>query len=169
MAGLVVNLGLAVRRNRRWLLGFSIPLFLLYAALSAHTPGEPRTPKDFLFIVGVFAVPFALLVYPISLLLSCSHSNSDGRKPRARIALLGSVFASVSAFLLLLLSPCWSIVVGHELLGECWVAVGSLMAAAATICGIVGESPLRRPAVLSSLLLPFWYFLATLLLKVAMD
>jgi len=32
----------------------------------AHTPGQPRTLKDFLFILEIFAIPLAVLIYTIT-------------------------------------------------------------------------------------------------------
>jgi len=53
---------------RRVLFPIAFLIFLLYAACNAHTPGQPRTLKDFLFVLEVFAIPFVVFIYTVRLL-----------------------------------------------------------------------------------------------------
>jgi len=157
--------------QRRWLFPISFLIFLVYAIWNAHTPGQPRTVKDFLFVLEVFAIPFVVFVYAVSFSSNWKGIAAAGREVglRHRIAILGSVLGSASAALLLLFLPLWSIAVDHPLLQDCWVVTGVAMAVVAAVCGMVGASKLRRPAMFSIALLPFWAVLAAFLLKAAMD
>ena len=146
--------------------------FLGYAVWTAHTPGQPRTLQDFLFIVGVFGVPFLVLAYGLWSLNGSTElatTGYAGESKRGRIALAGAVLSTASAALLLLMLPFWDSLIERERLGTLWVITGMLTAAIATLCGIIGSSKLRRPAVISVFLLPFWLFAAGLLVKGVMD
>jgi len=157
--------------QRRWLFPIAVLIFLLYAGWNAHTPGQPRTVKDFLFVLEVFAIPFGVFVYAVSSSFKWQGiaAVGDGVGLRHRIAILGSVLGSASAALLLLFLPLWSIAVDHPLLQDCWLVAGVLMSVGAVLCGMVGAPKLRRPGLFSIALLPFWGVLATLLLKATMD
>jgi len=168
---LPVKLNMGFRHNQRWLVATAILIFVVYAAWSAHTPGQPTTVKDFLFVLEVFGVPFAFFVYAVSW-WPYWRGLATGRLlsgSRPRIAVIGSVLGAVSAGLFLLFLPFWNIAVEHQALREYWVIAGALTTIAASLCGIVGAPTLRRPALFSVCLLPFWYFLVALLLKAAMD
>src|SRR5215470_12501338 len=156
------------------LLGIATVVFLAYALWAAHTPGEPRTVRDFLFLIQLLGVPFLVFAYALWSLMD-STKMAKGRDSvsldakRARIALAGAVVGAASAALLLLILPFWDALLKHESLGELWVITGLLMATAAVLCGIIGKSQLRRPAIASVFLLPFWVFAAALLVKATMD
>lgn len=157
-------------KHRAWLFGFSALGFLIYTAWAAHAPGQPRTLNDFLFLVSVFGVPFLILTFSLWSLSGHNELTPANRgSTRVRVALTGSVFGASSAALLLLLQPFWDLFVEHERVTEIWVIVGMALAVAATICGVIGLSRLRRSAIASALLLPFWLFAAGLLLKAALD
>ena len=142
--------------------------FLLYLVWEAHTPGEPRTMQDFLFLLGLSGVPFVLLVYNVWSWMTWGEPAAENSR-RSRLALAGLTMGAASAAMLVLLLPLWEIVVQHDRLAACWVGSGMLMSAAGTVCGIVGSPGLRRPAILSVFLLPFWLFAAGLLLKAVLD
>lgn len=159
------------QRNRGRLLAIAFLIFLSYAAWSAHTPGQPRTVKDFLFILGIFAVPFGVFIYTISSFSNWRALAAPAHEVglRTRLAIIGSVLGSASAALLLLSLTLWSTLVQHQVLEECWVVTGVVMAIAATFCGFLGVPKLRRPALLSVLLVPFWFVVAVFLVKAALD
>jgi len=161
-----------VQRLRGPLLALGIFAFLAYSAWSAHTPGEPRTMRDFLFFVALFGGPFLVLAYVLWSLsglteLATAWGSCASRK--GRIALIGAILGAGSAALLLLIGPFWSRLIEHEGLGALWAITGMLLAVAATLCGIIGSTKLRRSALVSVFLLPFWIFAAGLLVKGAMD
>jgi len=159
------------RFNRRWLLAIAVLIFLSYAAWNAHTPGQPRTVKDFFFILEIFAIPFGVLIYAITAFPNWKAIALAGGDVglRHRIAMVGSALGSASAALLLLLLPLWSVAIEHQALAEYWVITGVVMATGAALCGIVGAPKLRRPAVVTVVLIPFWFLLAIFLLKAVLD
>lgn len=162
-----------VQRIRGPLLASATLTFFAYALWTAHTPGEPRTVKDFLFVIGLFGVPFLVFVYSLLSLSGpteiVSLSKSSAWTGRQGIATKGAVLGAVSASLLLLMLPFWDALIVHEGWGATWVITGIITAAAATLCGIVGVSKLRGPAIVSAVLLPFWLFAAGLLVKATLD
>jgi hypothetical protein len=161
-----------VHRFRGLLLGVATAVFLACVLWAAHTPGEPRTVRDFLFVIQLLGVPFLVFAYALWSLMGWTEAATRqdcGNAKRARIALAGAVLAVASAALLLLILPFWNALLKDERLGELWVITGLLMTTAAILCGIIGTSQLRRPAIVSFFLLPFWIFAAGLLLKATMD
>ena len=161
-----------MQRSRGPLLGAATVVFLAYALWAAHTPGEPRTVRDFLFVIQLFGVPFLVFAYALWSLMDSTGmvSGQDSvNAKRARIALTGAVLGAASAALLLLILPFWDALLNHKRLGELWVITGLFMTTAAILCGILGTSRLRRPAIVSVFLLPFWIFAAGLLVKATMD
>ena len=163
-----MNTQMAIRRYRVPVVVISGVVFPVYLVWEAHPPGEPRTMRDFLFLLALSGLPFVLLLYDVwSWMAWGAPAAEDSR--RNRFALYGLAMGSASAAMLVLLLPLWEIAVQHERLAECWVGSGAVMSAAGTVCGIIGSPGLRRPAVLSLFLLPFWLFAAGLLLKAVLD
>jgi hypothetical protein len=158
----------ARRRYRSPLVGVAAVVFFGYLVWSAHTPGEPRTVRDFLFLLALTGIPFLLLLYDVWSWISWEELAAQ-RSRRTRLALAGSMMGGASAAMLVLLLPIWEFAVQHEKLGASWVGTGMLMALAATVCGIAGASRLRWLALLSAILLPFWLFASALLLKALLD
>lgn|SRR5262249_30796467 len=160
-----------VDSNRRWLLPIGLLIFLSYAAWNARTPGQPRTVKDFLFILEIFAIPFVVLIYAITAFPNWKDISvaGAGMGLRHRVAIVGSALGIASAALLLLLLPFWSVAIEHQVLAEYWVIAGILLATGAAFCGIFGAPKLRRPAVVTVVLIPFWSVLAIFLLKAVLD
>ena len=161
----------SVQSLRKPILILSGLLFLGYALWAAHTPGEPRTLKDFVFLLGLFGVPFVVFAYALWSLSGSTELAERSRSERRRslIAFTGAILGVLSAALLLLLEPLWSSLVEHADLAIIWVISGMVLAGAATVCGIIGVSSLRRAALASVLLLPFWGCAAGLMVKAAMD
>ncbi len=159
---------IALRQYRGLVVVASGVAFSVYLVWEAHTPGEPRTVQDFLFLLGLTGVPFALLLFNLWSWMSWDGASAANRR-RGRLALAGLAMGTASAAMLVLLLPLWEIGVEHERLAVCWVGSGMLMSAAGTVCGIAGSPGLRRPALLSVLLLPFWLFAAGVLLKAVLD
>jgi len=165
-------MNLLVKRSRGTLLGVATVIFLACALGAAHTPGEPRTVRDFLFVIELFGVPFLVFAYALWSLMGPTEmaSGQDRGKSRGpRIAWAGAVLGATSAALLVLILPFWDVIVKHERLGALWLITGLLLTTAAILCGIIGTSRLRRPAILSVFLLPFWIFAGGLLVKATMD
>lgn len=159
---------MALRRHRGLIVVLAALVFLGYLIWEAHTPGEPRTMRDFLFLLAMTGVPFLLFLYHVWSWITWGELASEDSR-RSRLAIHGSAMGGASAALLILLLPAWSFVVEHDKLAECWVGAGVLMAVAAAICGIVAAPKLRWPALSSVLLLPFWLFMAGYLVKAVMD
>ena len=159
--------------SRGLLLGVATVVFLACALWVAHAPSEPRTVRDFLFVIELFGVPFLVFAYALWSLMDSAEmvtrQDDSGNAKGARIALAGAVLGTASAALLLLILPLWDALLKHERLEELWVITGLLMTTAAILCGIIGTSRLRRPAIVSVFLVPFWIFAAALLLKATMD
>ena len=142
--------------------------FLAYLVWAAHTPGEPRTLRDFLFLLALSGIPFASLLYSVWWGMAWGEpADPDGRK--RRLALAGLALGAASAAMLVLLLPLWAVAVEHSRWAACWIGSGMLMSAAAALCGLAGPARARRPALFSAVLLPFWLFSAGLLLKAALD
>ncbi|HEV2495265.1 MAG TPA: hypothetical protein VG204_19580 [Terriglobia bacterium] len=159
---------MALRQYRVSVVVISGVAFLVYLVWEAHTPGEPRTMRDFLFLLGLCGVPFALLLYIVWSWMTWGKPAAEDSR-RSRLALNGSAMGAASAAMLVLLLPLWEIVVQDERLAACWVGIGMLLSGAGTVCGLVGSPGRRRPAISSVFLLPFWLFAAGLLLKAVLD
>ncbi len=142
--------------------------FLVDLVWEAHTPGEPRTMRDFLLLLELSGVPFALFLYNVWSWMSVGGLAAEDNRRRG-LALAGLAMRAAAAAMLVLLLPFWEIAVQHERFAACWVGSGMMMAVAGTVCGIAGSPALRRSAILSVLLLPFWVFAAGLLLKAVLD
>ena len=162
---------MTTQHNRARLVAIAFLIFLSYVAWNAHTPGQPRTLKDFLFVLGIFAVPFCVFMYAITSFSSWrdTAAPADEIGLRHRLAIIGSVLGSASAALLLLLLPFWTMAVEHQLLEDCWIITGAATAIGAVLCGIVGAPRWRRAALFSILLVPFWFVVTIFLVKAAMD
>jgi hypothetical protein len=158
----------ALRQYRVPVVVISGLAFLVFLIWEAHTPGEPRTMQDFLFLLGLSGVPFVLLLYNVWSWMTWGELAAEDSR-RSRLALYGLAMGAASAVMLVLLLPLWEIAVQHERLAAYWVGSGMVMSAAGTVCGIAGSPGLRRPAILSVFLLPFWLFAAGLLLKAVLD
>lgn len=161
-----------VKRSRGPLLAGLTIVFLTFTLWAAHTPGEPRTLRDFIFVIELFGIPFLVFAYALWSLMGSAEiaTRQDGdNAPRARIALTGAILGAASAALLLLIFPFWDVLVEREHLAELWIISGLLTTTAAILCGIIGSSQLRRSAILSIVLLPFWIFAAAFLAKAIMD
>ncbi|HET9406576.1 MAG TPA: hypothetical protein VFO39_05025 [Candidatus Sulfotelmatobacter sp.] len=163
----------SLRSFRKPALIVSTLVFLGYTLWAAHTPGESRTVKDFMFLLGLFGVPFLVFAYSLWLLSGgaseLEETGSRNEARRSRVGLIGAILALLSAALLLLLEPFWISLVEHPDIGAIWVVLGMVLAVVATVCGIVGSSRLRRAALASILLLPFWVTAGGLLIKAIMD
>jgi len=134
---------MAIRRYRVPVVVISGVVFPVYLVWEAHPPGEPRTMRDFLFLLALSGLPFVLLLYDVwSWMAWGAPAAEDSR--RNRFALYGLAMGSASAAMLVLLLPLWEIAVQHEWLAECWVGSGAVMSAAGTVCGIIGSPGLRR-------------------------
>lgn len=160
------------RSFRKPALIVSTLVFLGYTLWAAHTPGESLTVKDFVFLLGLFGVPFLVFAYSVWLLsggTELEETRSRNKARRSRVGLIGAILALLSAALLLLLEPFWISLVEHPDIGAIWVVLGMVLAVVATVCGIVGSSRLRRAALASILLLPFWVTAGGLLIKAIMD
>ena len=123
---------------------------------------------DFLFLLALTGVPFLIFLYNLWSWITWSEVAAEDSR-RSGLAIQGLALGGASAAMLILLLPLWSFVIEHEKVAVFWVGAGVLMAAAATVCGIAGAPRLRRAALLSVILLPFWLFAAGLLLKAVMD
>jgi len=166
------RLSVLVHRFRKPLLGVLSLTFLAYLLGAGRPPGASITIKDTLFLLALFGAPFGVFAYSLWSLTGCSELSVVSETidlRRRKIALWGTMLSVASAALLLLLLPFWSTLVEHTHFGTIWVILGMVFAAAATMCGIIGSSKLRRAAVSSALLLPFWIFAAGLLVKASMD
>ena len=157
-----------LRRHRGLLVAALAVAFLGYLVWEAHTPGEARTMPDFLFLLALTGVPFLIFLYNLWSWITWSEVAAEDSR-RSGLAIQGLALGGASAAMLILLLPLWSFVIEHEKVAVFWVGAGVLMAAAATVCGIAGAPRLRRAALLSVILLPFWLFAAGLLLKAVMD
>jgi hypothetical protein len=157
-------------RYRLAIVAISTLAFLILAFRAAQPPGEPARLKDFLFIFSLFTGPFLVLSYVVwSTRWSEMSSGAAGDSPGNRMALLGAAAGTASSVLLLLLLPFWGFVVAHEPAGEFCVGAGAVLSVIAGVAGTFGSAKLRRPAIVSVLLLPFWLVVAVLLAKATMD
>lgn len=138
--------------------------FAASVVAQAHAPGDPPQVRDVLFLLAVFGVPFLVFVFMV---WTTRWERTPGVRPR--LALIGAVTGYASAAMLLLLLPLWSVFVGRDRLAAGWVIGGLVLALVASICGMAGAPRLRRAALASVLLLPFWFFAAVLLLRAALD
>jgi hypothetical protein len=126
--------------------------------------------QDAFLYLAILGIPLAILGYAIWFIsrwkrLSVGATNAT----RVRLALVGAVLGAISAALLVVLVPLWSVAVEHTRLQVAWVSAGVLMGLAAAVCGILGAARLRRPATSSLLLFPVWAAVAGLLLKATLD
>lgn len=149
---------------RAALLAASAVAVVAFGIGQAHPPGDPPQVKDILFVLAVFGVPYLVFAF---IVWTARWEWRPGARPR--LAMLGAAAGGASAAMLLLLLPLWSVLVGRDALAAGWVIGGVALGLAATVCGIGGAPKLRRPALASVLLLPFWFFAAVLLLKASLD
>jgi hypothetical protein len=94
---------------------------------------------------------FAYALWSLSSSTELAERSRSERR-RSLIAFTGAILGVLSAALLLLLEPFWSSLVEHADLAIIWVISGMVLAGAATVCGIIGVSSLRRAALASVLL-----------------
>src|SRR5262249_28396450 len=130
-----------------------------------NAAGFPFRHRD---LWGAFLV-FAYALWALSGSTERATTGHHEKFRKGRIALIGAVLGAASGAGLLLLLPFWGSLIEHENLAKLCVLAWMLLAIAATLCGIIGASKLRRPAIVSALRLPFWILVAALLVKGMMD
>lgn len=171
----------AIPHPLRWV-GVLALLFSVYVVWSAGSgllrmaPG----PADVLFEVSIWGPPFLLLAYIARSWTRWRKLDlpKAGSGARATIAVVGSLLAAGSAAFLILFRPLEDLLLNLAPLSfwdklspvlACWLLAGTLMSLGAVVCGIAGAPRLRRPALLSALLLPIWYAMALILIMAMHD
>jgi len=81
-----MKLQMALRQYRVLVVVMCGVAFLVYLVWEAHTPGEPRTMQDFLFLLGLSGVPFVLLVYNVWSWMTWAEPAGENSR-RSRLAL----------------------------------------------------------------------------------
>jgi hypothetical protein len=126
--------------------------------------------KDASLYIAILGIPLTILGYSAWFMSKWDALSVEASSVvRVRLAFAGALLVAVSAALLVVLVPLWSVAVEHTRLELAWVSAGVLMCIAAAGCGIFGAARLRRPATSSLLLLPVWLAVAGLLLKATLD
>ena len=126
--------------------------------------------KDVSLYIAILGIPLAILSYSVWFMSKWDALSVEASSVvRVRLAFAGALLVAVSAALLVVLVPLWSVAVEHTRLELAWVSAGVLMCIAAAGCGIFGAARLRRPATSSLLLLPVWLAVAGLLLQATLD
>lgn len=168
------------RRDPVWLVAFAGLLFFTYLIWAPHANlrAGPNA-ADYLMLIILFGSPFLVLAAAVGAWDRWRKLTAEQNQARVRtqVALAGSIMAAGSAILLILLQPMMDLapairpqrsfadvntVQGLEVH---WVWAGVLMAVAGSVCGIAGARKLRRPAILSLILLPVWFYIGIGLLS----
>ena len=155
-------------RIRLAIIALSAVAFLFFAIQDASKGSDPI--EGLLFEFAIYGIPLVVFAFVVWSSRWRELTSGEGAITlRSRIGLAAEVMAGLSAALFLLTLPFTAAIAEHESLGMSWIFTGFVTAILGVIGAVAGLPRRWLHAIACALLVPCWFFLAALFVKMMMD